>query len=790
MSRLHSIVLVFLLVTTIIFINSGCSPTKTVTDDDVVATWGDTIITVDNFKKRMYTRHRNEPTAMKQSFDERLDVLLEYVTRDLKLAEGRRLGFHKREDIAKQKSDAVERKAVDLLYNKQVRDALFSDAEIMEYWKHDRDEIRARHILIEIPEGVEGKDTMQYWDKINEVYKKATSGETFTRLVDRYSDDSSIERKLHGDLGFFKWGKMVDEFQDAAWVLKKGEISPIVRTKYGYHVIKMLDKRSRGLQYNTSHILVKCSRKADPAETTAAYERALMILKEAKKSGADFAQLARRYSEDDKTWVNGSVGYIPRGSMPKDYWNAVFSMEIGQINGPVKTYKGYHVVRVEETREEVLDLNNKKEKERVLASMSRVHRERLKVRAEFYLDSVMSVFEMKYDENVVKLLLRKLNDDSTPSNMNRFSTFTLEERDLKVVTDNIGGISIFDLVNQYGDNSFPPNYRNDREFIVEMIDPIVIPKYLSKLAEREGLLKHPDTVEDAKRSIDNAILTEIEKEMIFNKSAPTEDDVKKYYNDNIDKFTDKAKVKVIEIQVDDKQFADDLFGRVKKGEDITKLARRYTQRNRAKRKGGELGPFTRDKYGKMSELAFTLDIGEFGGPVLHDGAYSIIRLQEKKPEVVKELSQARDQIQSDLRFSGQKDIKKAWVKKLKEYYNLQINKSVIKSVWPLIEPLPEPMVAERKAWSAERKNIGARGKAKRKAENELKVKLKPGSTQTFERDGKRFEVKIGDPKPADKGTKGQVIDPSNPKINLSPQSKKSAKNKPNIKISPKKKSGN
>ena len=789
MSRMHSIVLVFLLATTIMFINTGCN-TKTVNDDDVVATWGDTIVTVDNFKNRMYTRHRNEPTAMKQPFEERMSVLMEYITRDLKLAEGRRLGFDKREDIAKQKTDAIEQKAVDLLYNMQVRDAIFTDDEILEYWNHDRDEVRARHILIEIPEDVEGKDTMQYWDKVNEVYNKAKSGETFTRLVDRYSDDKSIDRKLHGDLGFFKWGKMVDGFQDAAWSLKKGEVSPIIRTKYGYHIIKLIDKRSRGLQYNTSHILVKCSRKADPAETTAAYERAMIILKEAKNSGADFAQLARTYSEDDKTWVNGSVGYIPRGSMPKDYWDAVYTMEIGQIGGPVKTYKGYHIVRVDEFREEELDLSNNKERNRVLSSMSRVNREELKLRAEFYLDSVMTLFDMKYDEDVVRLLLRKLNDDSTPSNMNRFTTFTLEERELKVITDKIGGISIFDLINQYGDNSFPPQYRNERDFIEEMIDPLIIPKYLANLAEKEGLLNHPETVEDAKRSIDNAILTEIEKEMIFNKSAPTEADIEEYYKVNIDKFTNKATVKVIEIQVNDKQFAEDLFGRVKKGEDITKLARRYTQRKRAKRRGGEIGPFDRDKYGKMSELAFNLEIGEFGGPVLNDGSYSIIRLQEKNPKVVKDISQARDQIKSDLRFSGQKKIKKAWIKELKKYYNLQINESIVKSVWPLIEAIPEAMVQERKAWSASRKNIGARGIAKRKADNELKVKLKPGSTQTFERDGKSFEVKIGEPRPAGKGEKGQGLNSANPTLNLSPKMKKSSKNKPNIKITPKRNSGN
>jgi len=782
MIRMQLRAVVFISITALIIIGTGCNNIKTVTDQDVVATWGDTVVTVENFKARMYTRYRNEPTAMKQSFDDRMSVLMEYVNRDLKLAEGRRLGFAEREDIAKQRTDAIERKAVDMLYNKNVRDAIFSDAEILEFWQHDREEVRVRHILVEIPDGVTGKDTMEYWEKVNDVYDRASEGETFTKLVDRYSDDKSIERKLHGDLGFFKWGKMVDEFQDAAWGLKKGEVSSIVRTRYGYHIIKLIERRSRGLQYNTSHILVKCSRKADPAESTAAYERALMILKKAQKSGANFAQLARRYSEDDKTWVNGSVGYIPRGSMPSDYWDAVYDMEIGQISGPIRTYKGYHVVRKDESREGKLDLTDKKVRNRVLSSMSRVNRELLKERAEVFLDSVMIAFEMKYDEDVVKLLLRKLNDESAPSNMNRFATFTLDERDLKVVTDNLGGITIFDLVNLYGDNSMPPNYRNEREFIEEMIDPIIIPKYLGRLAKDEGLMDHEEAHEDAKRSLDNAILPEIEQEMVFNKAAPTEEDIKKYFKSNVDEYTDVATVKVIEIQVDDKQFAKDLMDRINKGEEITKLARRYTQRKRAKRKGGELGPFARDKYGKMSEMAFKLDIGEFGGPVLDDGSYSIIRLQEKNPEKIKTLIEVRSQIESDIRFKRQKDIKKAWVKKLQEYYDLKVYEDVVKVVWPLIDPLPEPMVEARKTWRDQRKNIGKLAIIKRKADNQLKIALKPGTTQTIEKGGKRYTVEIGQPRPAGKDAKGQKIDPANPQIKLSPKGKKSATNKPTIKI--------
>jgi len=783
----------------------GCAK-KVVTDEDIVATWGDTAVTVADFKNKMYVRYRNEPTAKKQTMKDRMKILLEYVERDLKLAEGRRLGYDKREDIKKRYDESIEQKATELLYNSMVRNRLFTEKEVKDFFEHDREEIRVRHILIlpfeivgddtfavveEEKININGKNKASYWTKAKEkaegIYKKAKSGDDFKKLVDRYSEDDSIDRKHHGDIGFFKWGKMVDEFQEAAWELKPGKVSPPVRTRYGWHIIKMIERRSRGFQVNTSHILVKCTRRADPAESTAAWERAIMILKEAQKPGADFAQLARRYSEDDNTWVNGIVGYIPRGSMPSDYWDKAFKMKPDQVDGPVRSYKGYHIIKMHESQTIEKSLDDPDVRERIYSSMARIKRDTLKKLAEFYLDSLKKVNNMEYNEEVVNLLLHKLNDQSTPSNMNRFSSFTSEERELNVVDDRLGGVKIEDLVQQYGDNAFPPQYRQDRDFIVEMVEPLVIPKYLAEIARDMGYFDKPEAKTDSKRSLDNAILPEIEREMVFNKATPSEKDIEKYFEKNISKYTRAPTASIYEIMVNDRQFAQDLYDRIKKGEDISKLARQYTQRKKAKRRGGKLENITSDQYGPVSRKAFKLEVGELAGPIeMNDKnkVYSIIKLIEKKPEYVQTLDEARKQIESDLRFKRQKEIKEAWISELKKSFDLKIYKDVVKNVWPLIDPLPEPMVEERKQWKNERKLIGERGKIKRKEESEIKLKLKPGSTQTFKRDGKNIEVKIGQPRYA---KDGKDVDPSKSKIKISPKGKGSKSSPPVIKLQPKKK---
>jgi peptidyl-prolyl cis-trans isomerase SurA len=766
----------------------GCSGTGgTVSDDEIAVTWGDTLMTVADFKDKMLVRFSTESSAMKKTLEERFSILDEYVVRAIKISEGYRLGFHEREDIRKSYNDAMERSASEKLYNSKVIDSFVTDEMLKDFFNKNQNEVRCRHILIAMGEDVKGKDTLKYWDRINEAWEEAKKGEDFKKLVRKYSEDESIDRNSYGDLGFFKWGKMVDEFQDAAWALKPGEISKPVRTRYGYHLIQLIETRPTGLELNTSHIMVKVTKRAAPAETTAAWERANMILEEAKKPGADFEKLARRYSEDDKTWVNGMVGWIPRGSMPSEYWDYAMTMKKGEIGGPARTYKGYHIIKVNDIRVTESSLDDEDALKSVKSSIARVYRDTINVISENYLASVRKQFNMKYDYNVIKKILKKLSNKNAPENINLFSTFTPEERELLVVNDDLGGLKVQALVDQYGDHRFPVEFEDTEDWLESLIEPIVMPKYLSVIAKDEGYYNDPAAIAEAKKAIENAILPEVEKEIVFNKATPSEKEVEEYFNSHKEEFVEAATAKVYEILVDDKQLADDMRARIDKGEKISTLARRYSQRKDANRKGGKLGPFTAEKYGTVSQAAFELEPGQVAGPIKAGNMYSVIELIEKTPAVEKTLDEVRRQIESNMRFERQKDLKVAWEAELIKQYNVQVNKDIIKQVWPVVEQLPEELEAERKVWQKERST--AAQKAARKAqEDQIKVKLRPGTEQEYTtKDGKQVKLKIGEPRYIDK--EGNEIDADKANVKLSPKGrleKKDGDNKaPKISIQPK-----
>jgi peptidyl-prolyl cis-trans isomerase C len=123
-----------------------------------------------------------------------------------------------------------------------------TDDEIETYYKGHKDEftnpesVKARHILLKVPEGADEKAWKEAETKSNDIKKKLENGEDFAELAKKYSDDPGSKDR-GGDLGFFTKGRMVPEFESAAFSLKPGELSAPVKTNFGYHIIEVQEKK-------------------------------------------------------------------------------------------------------------------------------------------------------------------------------------------------------------------------------------------------------------------------------------------------------------------------------------------------------------------------------------------------------------------------------------------------------------------------------------------------------------------------------------------------------------------
>ncbi|WPX09416.1 peptidylprolyl isomerase [Anaerocellum danielii] len=140
------------------------------------------------------------------------------------------------------KDQVIKSQIVSKLYAEVTKNQKVSDAEIEHYYNSHRSdfiEVKASHILLKVSDS---KEEAAKKKKAEEVLRMIKDGQNFEKLAQKYSEDENTKQK-GGDLGYFRKGQMVKEFEDAAFSLSIGEISSIVKTSYGFHIIKVTDRK-------------------------------------------------------------------------------------------------------------------------------------------------------------------------------------------------------------------------------------------------------------------------------------------------------------------------------------------------------------------------------------------------------------------------------------------------------------------------------------------------------------------------------------------------------------------
>ncbi|NOX88036.1 MAG: parvulin peptidyl-prolyl isomerase [Calditrichaeota bacterium] len=234
----------------------------------------------------------------------------------------------------------------------QVRAAKFRDVkvsrrEVEEFYKMFKDSLPSRpatvdisHILKTVKPSEEAQ--IKAYRKAELILEKLKKGEDFQKLAKLYSEDPA-SAKRGGDLGFTQRGDLVPEYETVAFNLKDGEISDIVQTKFGFHIIQLIERR--GERIHTRHILIR----VQPTEEDE--KRVVRELKEIRQKildGADFGEMALKYSDDQN--VKKDKGHLGTFEVDKlqipAFRSVVAKLKPGEISEPFKTEYGYHIVRL------------------------------------------------------------------------------------------------------------------------------------------------------------------------------------------------------------------------------------------------------------------------------------------------------------------------------------------------------------------------------------------------------------------------------------------------------------
>lgn len=238
----------------------------------------------------------------------------------------------------------------DKLISSKLSKANISLREVKEFYQSYKDSLpeqpesaKLSQILLKIEPSQKTLDSLK--DFASTILVRAKAGENFSELAKRYSEDLSA--KQGGDLGFLKKGEILPEFEMRAFSLKPGEISDLVQTSLGYHIIKLEEKKEE--EIHVRHILIKIT----PSQVDSAKILSLAdTLYQKLKSGADFVLLVKDYSQDDESKKKGGeIGWFPLAQLPEELKEKIAQTEIGQITFPVITEEGVHILKILDKKE-------------------------------------------------------------------------------------------------------------------------------------------------------------------------------------------------------------------------------------------------------------------------------------------------------------------------------------------------------------------------------------------------------------------------------------------------------
>jgi peptidyl-prolyl cis-trans isomerase SurA len=303
-----------------------------------------------------------------------------------------------------------------------------ADARILEeaYGRLQTD-VHAAHIMLDLAEDALPEDTVRVYQEILKIRQRLTNGEDFGTLAQKISSDTYSAQR-NGDLGWFTAFQMVYPFETAAYNTPVGQISMPVRSPYGYHLVKVIERRPARYKMEAAHILLM-DNPENPSETNA--EAQINALFEQLNTGADFGELAKTYSMDKTTAKNqGRLPVFGMNDMLPEFEEAVFDLPTdGAYTGPFKTKIGWHIAqRIRKVNVPALaDIKSELE--------AKIRRDaRSNASKTVYLNQLRASYALKSDPKALKKILATVDSNFTKGTWNTPSPAKKWDKPLATLT--------------------------------------------------------------------------------------------------------------------------------------------------------------------------------------------------------------------------------------------------------------------------------------------------------------------------------------------------------------------
>lgn len=632
----------------ILLLISSCAPEHS---EIVLAEYGNREVKMNEFENAYIKNVGSIEQAKKDSLQKLQNFLDLYVKFKMKLRDAEVRGYDRNSELISELEDYKKKVGVTYLLEKEI-----VEPGIKELYEKRKKELRVSHIMFRYNEGEEkAKELAQA------VLDSIKAGSEFNEMVQKYSEDT-FSKPVNGDIYYITAGMLPYEFEEAAYDTPEGEIYPeVVKTQYGYHIIKVTDINDRIPQIQASHILVDLQNEAGEIDSASARARIDSVLVQAR-GGGDFAQLAEQYSDDAGSKVKGGdLGFFERRMMVKEFDAEAFSLNEGEISDVVKTQFGYHIIKLT-GKKEYPTIEEDKETLKKIFKQSRYQEE---------YNSLISKLKGKYNYSL---------NDSSLSEIASSSDSAKIGGELEAI-NNLQEKTIFSYAGKtVKAKEFYEKLVSESEFMNKLITEDLLKNAAEKISgnyllEEEALNLEKTNEEFASLMDDykNGIyIFKLQEDEVWNKVEIDSTRLKEHYEATKANYVWPDRVDFSEIYSKKDSLIQEYYGMLENGASFDSVASKYTERPGYKEKAGHFG-FVDSKSSQLAMEAEKLKEGEYSSPFQTTGGYSIVKLNSKDPSRIKTFDEARAEVAGSFQEAESKRLEENYIQRLTSTYEPEID---------------------------------------------------------------------------------------------------------------------
>ncbi len=541
-------------------------------------------------------------------------------------------------------------------------DTSATESLISEAYSHLKEEVKVSHIMVKIGYDALPKDTLVAYKKALDI-KKKLKHEPFDSVAVKYSEDQSAKDN-YGSLGYFTAFDMIYPFESAAYNTKVGSIAGPFRTQFGYHIIKVFDRRAARGKIKAAHLLIRLDENAKDEEILRAKQRADSIYAEIKAGKGIFDEMVTTYSDDVNTKGNGGqIGWIESTNRkyPKDFREAIFKLnKDGAYSLPIKTPYGFHIVkRIEHKGVAPKDSLYNELKQKV----SNPRDERYGISKQVVINRIKKEYGFK--ENKINLAAFTAKTDSTLL-LGRWTNADHKNLNLELFTLGKKSFDEHDF-SKFIELNQQTALKKTKKMIVDGLYNSFVDQYVWEY-EVNNLANKYDKYRYLIQEYNNGILLfNLSEKRIWNKGITDTTGLKKYYQANKTSYMWNKRVDATIYECQSKDICKKVSKWVKKGKADTTISRMAHQ----------IHPLSlvikNGKYEKEDHPVLSMKWKKGRRSVEIDGKHYVVVIHKVLPSKPKELNEVRGPVTSNY----QNKLEKEWIIELKKQYPVTIHQQVL-----------------------------------------------------------------------------------------------------------------